>query len=101
MFPLTGDTDVITHFLVVVCDLPLSASEQASLFVHSNQRLTSQRSNSEEESISQSLNFPIGQPSKPLHFNYYPVISSSSTVARPMSVSQSDSGGGGKGSSYR
>ena len=72
MFPLTGDSDIITHFLVVVCDLPLSEDEQQSIYA-GKAPITS---GADVEALRQSLQFPLGANKKQAYpFNYIPSLS--------------------------
>ena len=76
MYPLTGDSDIITHFLVVVCDLPLNEEEQQSLYAGQQAPITAPTSGTDVEALRQSLQFPLGATSKQAYpFNYIPSVS--------------------------
>lgn len=69
MFPLTGDSDAVTHFLVVVCDLPLTAAEHDNMFALKQSMSNDASSTMDEfDSIMQSGNIIKGVPFN----NYFP-----------------------------
>ena len=76
MYPLTGDSDIITHFLVVVCDLPLNEEEQQSLYAGQQTSMITPSSGTDVEALRQSLQFPLGATKKQAYpFNYIPSAS--------------------------
>jgi hypothetical protein len=84
LFPLTGDSDLITHFLGVLVDLPLSVAERDALLQHINAAtasLTQQQSVARQQP-------PTQQPPQP-QAQQIPIYASSHQQQQQMVSAQS------------